>query len=99
MANETLDWAKANEHLAKVKAAALINSGKENHNPYIWLAANVTDLETAAKVSTSQTKEVYDKILALSLTPDTRVDKTKVEKGAATAAKVVTAPPAAEVKK
>jgi len=60
-----IDWSKVQAHLDAIKKKIFEYEGKAGHNPFMWWAANAQELETKLGVSTSKTKELADKILAL----------------------------------
>jgi len=60
--------------LKKVYVAAMLNVGKNNHNPHAWIRDNWQKLDDAVTKGLV-TKEVQDAIMALPDVPDTRINK------------------------
>jgi len=60
--------------LKKVYVTAMLNVGKNNHNPHAWIRDNWQKLDDAVTKG-PVTKEVQDAIMALPNVPDTRINK------------------------
>lgn len=62
----TLDWKKAEEHLAAVKKKIMDYAGKPNMNPFMWWRDKGEKLEQQLADTKQRTPELHAKVLAVT---------------------------------
>lgn len=62
----TLDWKKAEEHLAAVKKKIMDYAGKPGMNPFLWWRDKGQQLETALADMKNRNEATHKSVLALT---------------------------------